>query len=93
MSKLKQEDLLNVTYTPPDKNWMDVPTQMREGMYCHGAKEASLATVGFPNPRQWSAADSDWKLPENWRDTVLKGIAERLEKYRSFHIFMDICVR
>jgi Fe-S oxidoreductase len=49
--------------------------------------------MGFPNPRVWSPLDADWKLPENWKEIILKGIKERLEKYRSFKVFMDICVR
>ena len=42
---------------------------------------------------EWRPADEDWKLPENWKEILLEGIAERLEKYRSFRLFMDICVR
>ncbi|GAF91715.1 unnamed protein product, partial [marine sediment metagenome] len=34
-----------------------------------------------------------WKLPEGWKKTVLDGMADRLSKYRSFKLFMDICVR
>ena len=37
--------------------------------------------------------DEDWQLPENWKEIILKGMKERLEKYRTFKIFMDICVR
>jgi Fe-S oxidoreductase len=47
----------------------------------------------MPNPREWQPSDEDWKLPENWKDIILEGIAERLEKFRSFRLFMDICVR
>ncbi len=90
---LKQEVLSRVDYTPPDKEWMDVPARMKKGIYCHASKEVSLKTVDFPNPRQWSAADEDWKLPENWKEIILEGMAELLEKYRSFKIFMDTCVR
>lgn len=72
---------------------MDTPVVFKEGMYCHGAKPKSLETVEFPNPRDWRPADADWKLPENWKEIILNGIAERLERYRSFRLFMDICVR
>ena len=37
--------------------------------------------------------DDDWQLPENWKEIILEGFKERLEKYRSLRIFMDICVR
>jgi Fe-S oxidoreductase len=62
-------------------------------MFCHGSKPKSLELVEFPNPREWRPADADWKLPENWKEILLEGIADRLKKYRSFRLFMDICVR
>jgi Fe-S oxidoreductase len=72
---------------------MDTPVVIKEGMFCHGSKPKSLELVGFPNPREWRPADADWKLPDNWKEILIEGIAERLEKYRSFRLFMDICVR
>jgi Fe-S oxidoreductase len=47
----------------------------------------------MPNPREWSPTDEDWKLPNNWKEIILDGMKERLDKYRSFKVFMDICVR
>ena len=94
MAKLpKPEELAKVDYTLPKTGWMDTPVVFKEGMFCHGSKPKSLELVGFPNPRDWRPADPDWKLPENWKQILLEGIAERLEKYRSFRLFMDICVR
>lgn len=94
MAKLpKPEELSKIDYRPPKTGWMDTPVVFKEGMYCHGAKPKSLETVEFPNPRDWRPADADWKLPENWKEIILNGIAERLERYRSFRLFMDICVR
>ncbi len=94
MAKLpKPEELSKIDYTPPKTSWMDTPVVFKEGMFCHGSKPKSLELVGFPNPRDWRPADADWKLPENWKQILLEGIAERLEKYRSFRLFMDICVR
>jgi Fe-S oxidoreductase len=72
---------------------MDTPVVIKEGMFCHGAKPKSLDILSFPNPRDWRPMDVDWKLPADWKEIILKGIAERLEKYRSFRLFMDICVR
>jgi Fe-S oxidoreductase len=37
--------------------------------------------------------NDDWQLPDNWKEIILKGFKERLDKYRSLRIFMDICVR
>ena len=94
MAKLpKPEELSKIDFTPPKTDWMDTPVVFKEGMFCHGSKPKSLEIVGFPNPREWRPADADWKLPENWKQILLEGIADRLKKYRSFRLFMDICVR
>jgi len=94
MAKLpKPEELSKIDYTPPKSGWMDTPVVFKEGMFCHGSKPKSLETIGFPNPRDWRPADADWKLPENWKEILIEGIADRLKKYRSFRLFMDICVR
>ncbi len=94
MAKLpKPEELSKIDTTPPKTGWMDTPVVFKEGMFCHGSKPKSLEIVGFPNPRDWRPADADWKLPEDWKQILLEGIADRLKKYRSFRLFMDICVR
>jgi len=94
MAKLpKPEELSKINLKPPKKGWMDTPVEFREGMFCHAAKPRDLEAVDFPNVHEWSSKDEDWKLPEDWKETVLNGIKERLLKYRSFHVFMDICVR
>ena len=94
MAKLpKPEELSKIDLTPPKTDWMDTPVVFKEGMFCHGSKPKSLELVEFPNPREWRPADADWKLPENWKQILLEGIADRLKKYRSFRLFMDICVR
>ncbi|WP_407309090.1 sulfate reduction electron transfer complex DsrMKJOP subunit DsrK [Desulfosporosinus sp. SB140] len=89
----KPGELSNISYNTPATDWMDTPVDFKPGTYAWGAKEKDLLTLGLPNPRQWSPAEEDWKLPEGWESTILDGIAERLSKYRSFKIFMDICVR
>jgi Fe-S oxidoreductase len=94
MAKLpKPEELSKIDFNPPKTGWMETPVVFKEGMFCHGSKPKSIETIGFPNPREWRPADADWKLPENWKEIILEGIADRLKKYRSFQLFMDICVR
>ncbi len=94
MAKLeKPEELIKIDHTPPKKDWMDTPAEFKEGMYCWGAKGKDLKILDFPNARDWSPKEEDWKLPENWKDTILEAMADRLSKYRSFRLFMDICVR
>ncbi len=89
----KPEELSKIDYKTPKKNWIDTPVEFKPGMYCHGSRAKYLEIVGFPNPREWKPGEEDWKLPENWKEIVIEGIKERLEKYRSFRLFMDICVR
>lgn len=89
----KPDKLSRIDLAPPKAGWMDTPVEIRDHMYCHSAKIKDLEIVGFPHAREWRPIDKDWKLPENWQEIVLSGIKERLTKYRSFHIFMDICVR
>ena len=94
MAKLPNADELSrIDYTPPKSKWMDTPAEFKEGMWCYASKPKDLETLDFPNPRQWSPVEEDWKLPENWQEIILKGMKDLLGKYRSFKIFMDICVR
>lgn len=89
----KLEQLVQIDYQPPRQGWMDTPVQFRPGTWCYSAAPKNLKYLGMPNPREWQPSDPDWKLPENWRQIILDGMKERLEKYRSFRLFMDICVR
>ena len=88
------EELAKIGHRPPLwKGWMYTPAEIKQGIACYGSKPKNLEYVGMPNPREWSPFDEDWKLPENWKEIVLEGLRERLDKFRSLKIFMDICVR
>ncbi len=89
----KPEELSKIDYTPPETDWLETPVEFKPGTYCQGSRIKYLEEVGFPNPREWAPSDEDWKLPANWKDIILEGMKERLGKYRSFQLFMDICVR
>ncbi len=93
MATVPKPNELVIDHKPPQTGWMDTPVVFRPGTWCYGAKTKNLKALDLPNPREWSPGDEDWKLPENWKEIILEGIRERLEKYRSFKIFMDICVR
>ena len=93
MAQKKPEELSQIDYKPPKTSWMDTPAEFKKGTFCWGAKEKSLKTISLPNARPWSVAEEDWKLPENWKEIFLEGLKERLSKYRSFQLFLDICVR
>jgi Fe-S oxidoreductase len=93
MATVPKPHELVIDHKPPQTDWMDTPVVFRPGTWCYGAKSKNLIALDLPNPREWSPADEDWKLPDNWKEIILEGIRERLDKYRSFKIFMDICVR
>lgn len=92
------ELLASVNYTPPKTGWMDLPINTTVGNWAYPGKAdivKYLMSEGVPvaNPREWLPSDADWKLPPNWQDIVHKGFVERLDKYRSLKLFMDVCVR
>jgi len=90
----KPEETAKIDHKPPlFQGWMDTPTEIRPGIYCYGANPKNLEYVDMPNPREWSPLDDDWKLPENWKEIIHEGFKDRLDKFRSFKLFMDICVR
>jgi len=90
----KPEELARIDHLPPlFRGWMNEPAEIRPGIYCYASKPKNLEYVGMPNPREWNPVVDDWKLPDNWQEIILDGIRERLEKFRSFKLFMDICVR
>jgi len=89
----KPEELAHIDYRPPRKDWRDPRVEFRKGVFCYSAAPKNLEYLGLPNPRKWQPFDKDWKLPPNWKQIILEGMRERLEKYRSFRLFMDICVR
>ena len=91
--KPKPEDLIRIECRPPDRGWLDPSVVFRKGTFCYGAAPKNLEYLGFPNPREWQPYEQDWKLPPDWQRIILDGMKERLEKYRSFRLFMDICVR
>jgi len=90
----KPEELVQIDHHPPElKGWMDAPVEIKRGIACYGSKPKNLEYLSMPNPREWSPFDEDWKLPDNWKEIFLEGMRERLDKFRTFKVFMDICVR
>jgi len=89
----KAEQLVQIDYRPPRRDWTDPRVEFRKGTYCYSALAKNVAYLGLPNPREWQPFDADWKLPADWKRINLEGMKDRLQKYRSFRLFMDICVR
>ncbi len=91
---IKPDELLSkIDHRPSGAGWMDTPVDIRKGMYCYAANPKSVDALGLPNARSWNPLEEDWKLPENWQQIIHDGFRERLDKFRSFKIYMDICVR
>lgn len=92
-AKVPKPNELAYNHTPPQQWWMDTKPDFRPGTWCYPGKPKNLEVLGLPNPREWSPTDEDWKLPSNWKEIIFEGLRERLEKFRSLKVFMDICVR
>ncbi len=89
----KSEELAKVDYDPPKKDWMDPTVEIRRGNYNYGSNPKSAEYLDMPYVRKFDPKADDWNLPDNWKQIVLEGMRDRIMKYRSFHVFMDICVR
>lgn len=87
------EPLVQIKQKAPHGDWRDPHVEFRKGSICYSAAAKNLTYLDLPNPREWQPFDSDWKLPPDWKRILLDGMKERLGKYRSFRLFMDICVR
>jgi len=90
---LPKPENLHIDFEAPQTDWMETPTTFRSGTFSFPAAPKNIKYMGMANPREWSPTEEDWKLPDNWRQIILDGLKERLEKFRSFRLFMDICVR
>jgi [DsrC]-trisulfide reductase subunit K len=89
----KPEALVQISYHPRQGDWSEPHVDFRKGTFCYGGAEKNLKYLDMPNPRHWQPFDQDWKLPPDWKKTILEGMKDRLERFRSFRLFMDICVR
>jgi Fe-S oxidoreductase len=86
-------EMLQISLSPDGRDWMAVRPAFRKGTYCYGAPVKHTSYLGLPFPREWQPHDEDWKLPENWKEIILEGMADLLKRHRSFKVFLDICVR
>jgi len=91
----KPEELGKVDFTPPSRSWLDptIDFEARKGSWCFPGADKNLKYLGYERKPEWSPMDADWNLPDDFKKRILDGMAERLTQYRSFKLFMDICVR
>jgi len=86
-------ELIQINYQMPSKGWMDLKAELRPGYYVNAAAPKWMEMIDYPFPRSWNVADDDWQLPEDWKERVLQGMEDRLQRFRSLKLFFDICVR
>jgi heterodisulfide reductase subunit C len=93
----KYYESLNIDYKPPRGNWMDRPVDIKPGIYFYPARPNVLENVGMNDRSDWGKywviEDEDWELPDDWKERFLNKMRDMLDKYRTFKIYMDICVR
>jgi Fe-S oxidoreductase len=92
----KPEELFqNIDHSLPDEPWEEIPPDLSEGRFCYPTKKKNLEYLDLPTTTsdEWSPADEEWPIPDNWKEIIHEGFKDRLEKYRSLKIFMDVCVR
>ena len=92
--KTKPEELAGkINYNPDHKNWLNPAVEFRQGVFNYSGNPQNVDYLQQPNPRKWQPTEENWKLPENWKEIILEGLKDRLHRFRSLQIFMDICVR
>ncbi len=92
----KPEELIeNIDHTPPEKSWDEIPPDLSPGKFCYPTKKKNLEYLSMPatTKDEWSPADEEWPIPDNWQQIIHEGFKDLLGKYRSLRIFMDTCVR
>lgn len=88
-----REELIKIDYKPRKLDLFEPNVAFRKGTWSYPANPKRMEHLGLPYPREWNPLDADWKLPPNWKEIILKGMEERLKRYRSLRLFLDICVR
>jgi Fe-S oxidoreductase len=91
--KVSPQEMAQVRFDPPDRDWMDPSVEFKKGSYCYSAPLKNQQELQLPNPRQWNPKDDDWKLPVDFKKLVIDGMQDRLDRFRSWKLFLDICVR
>jgi Fe-S oxidoreductase len=87
------EELSRIDYKPGAKSWMRPGVEFRKGSFNYGSNPANVKYLGLPHARPFDPREGDWNLPDNWKEIILGGLRDRLQKYRSLKVFMDVCVR
>jgi len=97
MASIPKANELKIEHKFPRKGWMDVPASIGPGDYAYPSAPDAIEYMHMPevlgHGREWTPMDDDWKLPDNWMEIIHQGMKDRLERFRSFKVFMDICVR
>jgi Fe-S oxidoreductase len=87
------EKLSQVDYRPPHRDWLEPKVEFKRGTYNYIAVPGNLKYLDEPCLGKWQPYDPEWPVPDNWKEIIFEGMRTRLKRYRSFKVFMDICVR
>jgi Fe-S oxidoreductase len=78
-------------YEIPETHEFPIIPSIMEGSMAHSkpfvANEEFQSGMGFPSPEE------PGQLIEGWKERFLELMEEKLSKYRSLQVFMDICVK
>ena len=61
----RPEQLVQIDYQPPKKDWRDPAVEFRRGVFCYSGTPKALNYLGMPNPREWQPFDKDCTIRQN----------------------------
>jgi len=83
--------MAKVDYEIPETHEFPIIPSVMEGAMAHSspfvANEEFQSAMGFPSPEE------PGQLIEGWKEKFLELLKDKLSKYRSLQVFMDICVK
>ncbi len=83
--------MAKVDYEIPETHEFPIIPSIMEGAMAHSspfvAAEEFQSDMGFPSPEEKG------QLIEGWKEKFLELMEDKLSKYRSLQVFMDICVK
>ena len=87
---IKPDEMARIGYTPAKEDWFDSRVEFRRGVFNYPANPKSSEYLSLPNVHKWSPLEDDWHLPDNWKEIITEGFRDRLKRFRSLKIFMDL---
>ena len=88
MSETKRtpDELASVDYRPAREDWLGTGANFAKGTYCYSALSKNQKYLDLPDRGNWLPSDEKWPLPDNWKQIILDGMADRLKRFRSLSV-------